>query len=135
VNRATRSQPATQETSAPDEPWIVRNGRYVPNPNWRNPAPNLEYYAAFGPPLVGLAAAAATPSVYGLSRADLIRYGPTVIPNAIAKGRAVPGSTIAPALKGGGKDMPFHYHIHRYNWCRPWDWFKYTPTIGGKPPP
>jgi hypothetical protein len=58
VNRAKRPQPATGETSKPDEPWIVQNGRFVPNPNWRNPAPNLEYYAALGPP-VGAAAAAA----------------------------------------------------------------------------
>jgi len=41
----------------PDEPWIVRDGRYVPNPNWVNTAPNLEYWAAFGPPAVGAAAA------------------------------------------------------------------------------
>ncbi len=136
VNRAARSQTPTREASMPDEPWIVQKGRYVPNPNWRNPAPNLEYYAAFGPPLAGLGAAApAIPAIYGLSRADLIRYGPTVIPNVIAKGPGVPGSTIAPALKGGGKDMPFHYHIHRYNWKRPMDWFKYTDAVGGKPPP
>ena len=135
LNRATRSHTAPRGTSTPDEPWIVQNGRYVPNPNWRNPAPNLEYYAAFGPPLAGLAAAAASPSIYGLSRADLIRYGPTDIPNAIAKGPGVPGRTKAPALKGGGKDMPLHYHIHRYNWNKPWKWFKYTATVKGKPPP
>ena len=131
-----RSPIRRRKKSAPDEPWIVQNGRYVPNPNWRNPAPNLEYYAAFRLPLAGLAAAApAIPAIYGLSRADLIRYGETAIPNVIAKGPGGPGSTFAPALKGGGKDMPLHYHIHRYNWYRPWDWFKYTPTIGGKPRP
>jgi len=31
------------------------------------------------------------------------------------------------AIKGGGKNMNFHYHIHKYNWYKPQTWFKYTP--------
>jgi hypothetical protein len=61
-NQAIQSKTAYEKASTPDEPWIVQNGRYVPNLNWRNPAPNLEYYAAFGPP----AAAAAAASMPGL---------------------------------------------------------------------
>jgi hypothetical protein len=84
---------------------------------------------------VGLLGALGTPSVYGLARADLIRKGETVIPNQIVHGPGAPGVTIAPAVKGGGPNMPFHYHIHRYNWYKPHRWFGKTPIVGGKTPP
>jgi len=63
------------------------------------------------------------------SRADVIRYGPTPVSNQLIEGPGATGARSVNALKGGGKDMGFHYHLHQYNWSRPWLWFKSTPII------
>ena len=48
------------------------------------------------------------------------------------KGPGSVGATLTRGLKGGGGNLPFHYHIHKYNWYKPQLWFKNTPII--KPP-
>ena len=66
----------------------------------------------------------------GLTRADLIRIGPTVVSNQLAKGAGTPGATVVKnCIKGGGGKLPWHFHIHRFNWYKPWMWFKNTPII------
>lgn len=62
-------------------------------------------------------------------RYDIIRGGPTVVSNQLVRGSGSTGATVARGIKGGGRGMPFHYHIHRYNWYKPWLWFKNTPII------
>jgi hypothetical protein len=63
----------------------------------------------------------------GVTRADIIRVGRTVIPRG--GGRV----SIGWAIKGGGRnsrtgvELPYHFHITRYNWYNPWQWFTYTP--------
>jgi hypothetical protein len=65
--------------------------------------------------------------------ADFIRIQPTVVSNQLIKGAGTTGATpVKWAIKGGGKNLPFHYHIHKYNWYKPQLWFKHTPII--KPP-
>jgi RHS repeat-associated protein len=71
------------------------------------------------------------------SRIDWIRFGPTVVPNQLIPGAGTTGVTRVPwAIRGGGylggkggEYMGFHYHIHQYNWYRPWWWFRYTPPL------
>ena len=64
---------------------------------------------------------------------DWIRFGKTTIPNQLIYGPGATGSTREWAIKGGGtlaktgESMGFHYHIHKYNWYKPWIWFKQTP--------
>jgi hypothetical protein len=70
--------------------------------------------------------------IAGYTRPDLIRFGKTVVPKQLIEGPGATGAVVTRGLKGGGRDLPFHYHIHRYNWYKPWEWFKYTETI--KPP-
>lgn len=65
-------------------------------------------------------------------RSDLIRTGPTVVSNQLVKGTGATGATVTGGIKGGGGNIPFHYHIHKYNWYKPHLWFKQTPII--KPP-
>ncbi len=62
-------------------------------------------------------------------RSDFVRAGPTVVSNQLIYGPGVPGATVTWAIKGGGGKLPFHYHIHRYNWNTPWHWFRSTPII------
>ncbi len=62
-------------------------------------------------------------------RSDLFRTGPTVVSNQLVRGQGVPGASVTWGIKGGGPGMPFHYHIHRHNWYRPWTWFRQTPII------
>lgn len=64
-----------------------------------------------------------------VTRQDLIRFGRTPVSNQLIKGRGAVGATPAWAIRGGGGKLPFHYHIHRYNWYKPWTWFQYTPII------
>ncbi len=65
---------------------------------------------------------------------DWIRFGPTIVSNA-TKGPGAKGAVRTWAIKGGGVNpntgfrLPFHYHIHRYNWYKPWTWFKQTPIL------
>ena len=94
----------------------------------------------FGNIEVGLLTAGAMSQVVAPKSvmADWVRWGKTKIPNQLIHGPGTPGITESWAIKGGGINpitkikMPFHYHIHRFNWHRPWTWFKYTPTA--KPP-
>lgn len=59
-----------------------------------------------------------------------IGLGPTVVSNQIIKGPGAVGATKANwSFKGGGNNLPFHYHIHRFNWYKPQIWFKQTPII------
>ncbi|MCB9360222.1 MAG: hypothetical protein H6587_01695 [Flavobacteriales bacterium] len=52
-----------------------------------------------------------------------------VVSNQLVKGPGSTGASVTWGLKGGGKGMGFHYHIHRYNWYKPHTWFKNTPII------
>jgi hypothetical protein len=60
---------------------------------------------------------------------DWVRTGKTVVSNQIVKGAGSPGATVTWSIKGGGPNMGFHYHIHRFNWYKPHIWFKNTPII------
>ena len=66
---------------------------------------------------------------------DWIRFGSTRVSNQLIKGTGAKGFTEAWAIKGGGTNpitgfkLPFHYHIHQYNWFKHWQWFKYTPIL------
>jgi RHS repeat-associated protein len=67
---------------------------------------------------------------------DWIRYSPkTLVSNQLVIGPGAKGASMLCAIKGGGKNpitgatLPFHYHIHKYNWYRPWIWFKQTPIL------
>ncbi len=69
---------------------------------------------------------------------DWFRTGKTVVSNQIAVEAGTSGATVTWGAKGGGnlaktgQNMGFHYHFHKYNWYKPWTWFKQTPII--KPP-
>lgn len=66
---------------------------------------------------------------------DWFRIGNTVVSNQLVKGSGAKGATVVKGLKGGGKnpktgfELPFHYHIHKYNWNKPSKWLKQTPII------
>lgn len=66
---------------------------------------------------------------------DWIRWGPTIVSRQLIDGPGATGLARTWALKGGGTNptsgftLPFHYHIHRYNWHRPWTWFQTTPIL------
>ena len=63
---------------------------------------------------------------------DWIRIGPTVVSKQLVEGPGAKGAIVTTAIKGGGSNpitgfrLPFHYHIHEYNWYKPWLWFKQT---------
>jgi len=65
----------------------------------------------------------------GLTAADWVRTGKTVVPNQVIYGAGERGATVTWAIKGGGGRLPFHYHIHEYNWYKPWSWFTQTPIL------
>jgi hypothetical protein len=71
-------------------------------------------------------------SLRGIKLTDYIRTGRTTVSNQLIKGPGATGAVRTWAIKGGGENMRFHYHIHKYNWYKPWIWFKQTPII--KPP-
>jgi hypothetical protein len=67
---------------------------------------------------------------------DFIRYSDkTLVSNQIIVGKGAKGAQTIPALKGGGvnpttgKSLPYHFHIHRYNFYKPWTWFNKTAII------
>ena len=67
---------------------------------------------------------------------DFIRYSNnTLVSNQLIKGSGTTGAQRIPAIKGGGtnpntgKSLPYHFHIHKYNWYKPWTWFEKTPII------
>ncbi len=64
---------------------------------------------------------------------DWIRFGSTRVPNQVVYGAGVKGSTRSTwGIKGGGPDMPYHFHIHDYNWYKPWEWFTKTDIVPEK---
>ena len=61
---------------------------------------------------------------------DLIRFGTTRVSNQLISGSGVPGLTTSTwAIKGGGPRMPYHFHIHDWNWYKPWEWFRRTDIV------
>lgn len=84
------------------------------------------------PPLGKGAPLKAAKALKGVRASDFFRTGKTVVSNQLIKGPGTPGAKVTWGIKGGGPNMGFHYHIHRYNWYKPWIWFKNTPII--KPP-
>lgn len=60
-------------------------------------------------------------------RSDWIRFGETHIPKDVS---GLTKDVFTRGIKGGGINkntgfkLPFHYHIHKYNWYKPWTWFK-----------
>lgn len=73
--------------------------------------------------------------VKGSKMSDWFRTGKTVVSNQLVKGKGAKGATVTWGIKGGGKlsktgeSMGFHYHVHKYNWYKPWSWFKNTPIV------
>ena len=85
------------------------------------------------PPALGKGAPLkAVKALKGAKVSDIIRTGKTVVSNQLVKGPGSTGASVTWGIKGGGPKMGFHYHIHKYNWYKPWIWFKNTPII--KPP-
>ena len=68
-------------------------------------------------------------SVFTARIPDYFRVGNTVVSNQLIYGSGTPGATVTWAIRGGGRGMNFHYHIHRYNWYKPFTWTKNTPII------
>ena len=66
---------------------------------------------------------------------DWIRWGPTLVSRQLIDGSGATGAAVTWGVKGGGTNsatgfsLSFHYHIHRYNWYRPWTWFQNTPIL------
>ena len=66
---------------------------------------------------------------------DWVRVGKTIVSNQFAVEKGAQGATVTWGFKGGGnlaktgESMGFHYHIHKYNWYKPWLWFKQTPIL------
>lgn len=58
-----------------------------------------------------------------------------MISKQLVEGPGAKGAIVTNAIKGGGTNpvtgfsLPFHYHIHQYNWYKPWLWFKNTPIL------
>lgn len=65
----------------------------------------------------------------GVSRSDVIRWGPTVVSNQILRGVGEKGAGVRWTIKGGGGPFSWKFHIGSYNWYKPWTWFKQTPII------
>lgn len=62
-------------------------------------------------------------------RREFFHLVPTVVSNQLVYGPGVPGATVTWAIKSGGGRLPFHYHIHIYNWSKLWLWLKNTPIV------
>jgi hypothetical protein len=69
------------------------------------------------------------------SLSDFVRWGPTTVSKQIAEGPGAIGAERVWSIKGGGTNpetgftLPYHFHVHKYNWYRPWTWFEQTPII------
>lgn len=111
------------------EKYLLENGRYRLNPYYNPPFDITLGEVIVIPPIVAGVATLGTPAIYGLTRADIVRFGPTVVSNQLAAGPGIAGATSVNAIKGGGGPLTWHFHIHRYNWSQPWNWFKNTPII------
>jgi RHS repeat-associated protein len=58
-------------------------------------------------------------------REDWFRIGKTNVPPTVS---GLPKYRLTTAIRGGGTTktgftLPFHYHIHQYNFFKPWNWF------------
>ncbi|MFH2043999.1 MAG: RHS repeat-associated core domain-containing protein [Pseudomonadota bacterium] len=66
---------------------------------------------------------------------DWFRKGPTIVSKQLVEGPGAKGAVRTWGIKGGGTNpntgfkLSFHYHIHKYNWNKPWKWFRQTPII------
>jgi hypothetical protein len=61
---------------------------------------------------------------------DWLRFGSTQVPNQVVYGAGVKGATWSTwGIKGGGPTMRYHFHIHDFNWYKPWEWFTYTKGV------
>eukprot|EP00388_Colpodella_angusta_P010866 GDKJ01028114.1.p1 GENE.GDKJ01028114.1~~GDKJ01028114.1.p1 ORF type:complete len:301 (-),score=-12.16 GDKJ01028114.1:1270-2148(-) len=73
-----------------------------------------------------------------ISPSDVVRTGNTVVSNQLVKGKGSTGATVAKGVKGGGTNpvtgvkLPYHFHIHQYNWSNPFSWFQQTPILKAK---
>ncbi len=60
-------------------------------------------------------------------RSDWFRIGRAEVPPSLSGGswddryRSIRGGGLNPKTK---YHLPFHFHIHRFNWYRPYTWFK-----------
>jgi hypothetical protein len=66
---------------------------------------------------------------------DWYRTGTTIVSRQLIEGAGAKGAIATWGIKGGGINrvtgfkLPFHYHIHKFNWYKPWIWFKQTPIL------
>ncbi len=66
---------------------------------------------------------------------DWYRTGTTIVSRQLIEGLGAKGAVATWGIKGGGINratgfkLPFHYHIHKYNWYKPGMWFKQTPIL------
>jgi hypothetical protein len=73
-----------------------------------------------------------------ISATDFVRTGKTMVSNQLVNGKGSTGATLVKGLKGGGTNpatgvtMPYHFHIHQYNWSNPFSWFQQTPILKAK---
>jgi hypothetical protein len=108
--------------------WIVGNSGLLELPEIGYEAGQILYYAEttiWGGRIAGGVIGRITNTRF----ADWFRMGRTIVSNQIVIGPGARGSVFVNAIKGGGGNLPFHYHIHQYNWYKPWIWFKYTPIL------
>ena len=70
-----------------------------------------------------------------ISPSDFVRKGNIVVSNQLTKGKGSTGASVVQGVKGGetnpktGVTLPYHFHIHQYNWSNPFSWFKQTPIL------
>jgi len=127
------------ETISAPPPLYVQAGNYFYNDYYRfvynvNPSDREEIFMKYAN--VALDVALAKGGIGQLGQlSDWIRFGPTVVSNQLVKYPGAKGASVVRAIKGGGRnsitgfELPFHYHIGKYNWYKPWLWFKNTPIL------
>jgi hypothetical protein len=101
--------------------WYAENPFVPPTPRYPS---GYAKPMGFDSPFFGLAGTGKLAASSGFKLTDYVRMGKTIIPPGVS-GKTKPVFTFA--IKGGGKNMSFHYHVHKYNWYKPRTWFKYTP--------
>jgi RHS repeat-associated protein len=147
---SSRDRRGANGANAPtgETPFYFDGDSFPSDPLYIKPwyAPLVDYGFVLGPPVVGLVGASvpvvaggvASIRASGVVLSDIVRVGRMVVPRAAIRGAARgTGRGAVPALgvRGGGiiratgARMPYHFHIHRYNWFRPWSWFQNTPIV------
>jgi hypothetical protein len=64
--------------------------------------------------------------------------GNAMVSNQIVKGKGNTGATVVKGIKGGGTNpqtgvaLPYHFHIHKFNWSTLFSWGKTTPILKAK---